>query len=409
MEDDARPSELLYDATAIGMLLYIRASFEVALLGRENLRMRPGMLVVSSHRNDADVPLLASSHVFTDGTFFRHRLRLHYAARDDIWEPGVLAGMLPATAPRLLRRFFFRLDLRPLVELVRSHPLRIAAEVQAVQALRRADPAAPIEEVLPAPLAGRFRERGATFVHEALRAELADLLWSDVDRHELPDARDLWQWRAYGAAADLRGLARVLRAGEPLLIYPEGEPSQDGAIGPLLGGLDVLVRRGHVQSVLPIGIAYDVFTRGRPRVCVDVGLPLEPPARNADAELLLEVRRRTPLTCGQIVADRLVALAEAGERSVAPAELDRALALAVEDAREEGRGIDPPLERSEARRRRLTGCLLALARRGVLSVRNSRQLALDAGRIVENREVQFAATEYASARDGVRDAAGSAA
>ena len=53
------------------MLLYIRASVRVALLGRENFRMRPGMLVVSSHRSDADVPLLASCHVFTHGTIFR--------------------------------------------------------------------------------------------------------------------------------------------------------------------------------------------------------------------------------------------------------------------------------------------------------------------------------------------------
>jgi 1-acyl-sn-glycerol-3-phosphate acyltransferase len=402
---DARRSELLYDATGLGMLLYIRSSFKVVLLGRENLRMRPGMLVVSSHRTDSDVPLLCVCHVFTHRMLFRHRLRLHYAARDDIWEPGVLAGMAPARTPSALRRLLFRLDLAPYVDLVRAHPLRIAAEVQAVQALRRADPYAPIPDVLPGPLAERFRERGATVVHEALRAEFADLLWSDVDRHEFPEARDLWRWRAYGAAADVRTLARVLRAGEPLLIYPEGEPSHDGAIGPLLGGLDVLVRRGHVTAVLPIGIAYDAFTRGRPRVCVAVGAPVDPPASDADAELLLELRRRTPLTCGQVVAHRLVALAEAGEGTMTPAELDRALADAVEDARATARRIDPPLERQETRRRRLTECLRVLVRRGVLSAPTERRLALDPARIAQDADIRFAATEYASAREDVRDAA----
>jgi 1-acyl-sn-glycerol-3-phosphate acyltransferase len=398
--DDAPQSELLYDATGLGMLLYIRASFRVALLGRENFRMGPGMLVVSSHRSDADVPLLASCHVFTHGTLFRHRLRLHYAARDDIWEPGILAGMVPAWTPRAVRRVLFRLDLGPYVDLVRAHPLRIAAEVQAVQALRRADPWAPIDDVLPAPLAARFRERGAAVVHEALRAELADLLWRDVDRHEFAEARDLWRWRAYGAAADLRGLARVLRAGEPLLIYPEGEPSQDGTIGPLLGGLDVLVRRGNVRALLPIGIAYDVFTLGKPRVCVDVGPPLDPPARDVDAALLLELRRRTPLTCGQLVAHHLLALADEGLSSLTPAELEQALAGAVDDARASGRRIDPPLEREATRRRRLTDCILALVRRGALSAPDGRRLVLDLARIEQDADVRFAAAEYASARDG---------
>jgi 1-acyl-sn-glycerol-3-phosphate acyltransferase len=398
-ETDRRTSELLYDATGLGMLLYIRSSFRLALLGRENFRMRPGMLVVSSHRSDADVPLLASCHVFTHGNLFRHRLRLHYAARDDLWEPGVLAGMVPPSTPNLLRSLLFRLDLGPYVDRVRAHPLRIAAEVQAVQALRRADPCTPIDDVLPVPLAARFRERGAVVVHEALRAELADLLWSDVDRQELPEARELWRWRAYGAAADLRGLARVLRAGEPLLIYPEGEPSRDGTIGPLLGGLDVLVRRGKVRTVLPIGIAYDVFTLGKPRICVDVGQPLEPPARDVDAELLLELRRRTPLTCAQVVAHHLIARADAGESGLTPAAMDRVLAEAVDDARTTGRRVDPPLERKGTRRRRLNDCLLALMRRGVLSTADGRRLTLAPRRIEEDADVRFAAAEYTSARD----------
>ncbi len=403
-EVDARRSELLYDAAAIGLVLYTRSRYKVVLLGSEHLRTRPGMLLVSTHRDDADIPLLASSHVFTHGMFLRHRLRLHFAARDDLWEQGVLAGLLPRAAPPLLRSLFFRLAVGGALELVRVHRIRIAAEVQAVQALRRADPASPIGDVLPAGLADRFGERGATVVGEGLRAEFADLLWTDVDRHELPDARDLWQWRAHGAAADLRHLARILRAGEPLLLWPEGEPSEDGRIGPLLGGVDVLVRRGNVRAVLPIGIAYDVFTRGRTRACVCVGRPLEPPATDVDATVMLELRRLTPLTCAQVVANRLIALAEAGERTVAPAELDRALAAAAQDAREEGRGVDPPLERRATRRRRLDECLGVLVRRGLLSAPGERRLVLDPAGVLGDADLRRAATEYASAREGARDA-----
>src|SRR5207247_1873759 len=160
----------------------------------------PGMIVASTHRSDADVPLLGSCLVFSDRMLFRHSLRPHYAARDDLWEPGVLAALVPPSTPLALRRLLFRLDLSPHLARLRAHPLRISAEAQAVQVLREVDPATPIDAVLPATLASRFRERGAAAVHEALRTEHTDLLWTDVDRQEIPEARTLWQRRAHGAS-----------------------------------------------------------------------------------------------------------------------------------------------------------------------------------------------------------------
>lgn len=395
-----RPSELLYDAVAFGMRLYVGSAFRTVVLGREHLRIRPRMIVASTHRDDADVPLICSLLFFGDWMLFRHHLRPHYAARDDLWEPGVLAGLLPPSTPLPLRRLLFRFDPRPFLRLVRAHPLRIAAEAQAVQALRQVDPEATIGDVLPATLASLFRQRGVRTAREALRPEHADLLWSDVDRHELPLAHALWRQRAHGASADLRRLIDVVRSGEALLIFPEGQPSPDGAIGPLLGGLDVLARRGRASAVLPIGIAYDALTCGKPRICVDVGEPLLLPRPDVEAAVLDELRRRTPLTCGQVVAGRLLAAVEAGDPELAPSELDDALADAVDDARSQRRGVDPPLLETYARRRRLSDCARSLLRRGLASAPDGRRLVLDGDRIGSDALLRRAAVEYASAREG---------
>ena len=65
-----------------------------------------------------------------------------------------------------------------------------------------------------------------------------------------------------------------------------------------------------------------------------------------------------PLTCGQVVASRLEAGAEAD-----PAALEGDLAEAVALARAEGRPVEPVLATAEGRRRRLGEALAAAPRK----------------------------------------------
>jgi hypothetical protein len=81
-----------------------------------------------------------------------------------------------------------------------------------------------------------------------------------------------------------------------------------------------------------------------------------------------------PLTCGQVVAARLQAGADA---DVAALESD--LADAVGRAREEGRPVEPDLATAGGRRRRLTEALAVAPRRAAA--------------------LPFLAREYASARE----------
>lgn len=395
--------EHVYDAVACGMWLYVHRAFQIVLLGGEHLRMQTGPLVVATHRSDSDVPLICAELYFGDRMWKRHHLRIHFAARDDLFERGVLAGLLPPTVPRPVTRALYAIDPSDYLAPIRINPIRPATTARAVQAVR-ADPSRPLGDALPADLVERIVERAAAaglpeplIAGDADRPELADLLWTEVEQDELPGVTELWQRRSQDAVADLRRLVEVVRAGEPLLLFPEGRPSPDGTIGPLRKGVGLLVRRGAPKALLPIAIAYDPFTLRRPRACLAVGAPFPPAERDVEEQILAALRRLTPLTCGQVVADRILQAAEANETVLQPAALDAELARAVDEARAEGRPFDTALETRAARQARLTECLESLERRDVARARDPRAIVLTPA-VLADTEVRRAATEYASAR-----------
>lgn len=382
--------EPLYNAVAIGMTLYAHAAFRVVLLGRIP-RLR-GHLLVSTHRSDADVPLLCSNLFFRSPMWRTRTGRPQFAARDDLFQRGVLAGLAPGL-PGPLMRLLFPVDPGPFLPRVRVNPIRARASAKAAQALGGELPETLLADVLPRALVARFEERGVHRVGQASHADLSDLLWTDVTADELPGARDFWRRRANESTADLRRLISVVRAGEPLLLFPEGRPSPDGAIGPLEAALELLVRRGRPRAILPFGLAYDPLTRGKTRACVGVGPEFASPADDVDGRVLASLRLATPLTAGQVVAHRLLR----GDATLTAAELDGTLAAAAERARAEGRPVDTALATTRARQARLTDCLASLVRCGVLESLVGR-LRIDRERAVEDGRLERLAAEYESAR-----------
>jgi 1-acyl-sn-glycerol-3-phosphate acyltransferase len=238
----------------------------------------------------------------------------------------------------------------------------------------------PLAELLPPGFREPFVERAAALgqpepqrAGDVLGGSYADLLWRDADDTELTGERAEESWRRRGAAAagDFRGLVDVVRGGGYLLIFPEGRPSPDGSIGPLMRGVAALVRRAAPRSVLPLAPAYDPLSRGRPRAFLGLGTPSAAPVADAEAEVLRLLRRTTPLTVGQVVA----------RFATDPASLERRLGAEVREARAAGRPFEPELEGGAYRRERLDEAVAAAA---------------DA----EPAVLERLAREYASAREG---------
>ena len=313
----------LYDAVGHGMWAYSNAAFRVDVLDRE--RFEPAR---------------------------RKTGRLHFAARDDMFLPGFFAGF-PPELPLRARRVLYKVGVARWLPAVNVFPIRSAtvARVGEVLAARRGE---ALDDLLAEGRVSDLRERAARCglprparAEDVLRGEYADLLWQPISPGDGGGLEDFWAGRAAQAAGDFRTLVQIARDGNVLVVFPEGRPSPDGEIGPIRPGIGALVRRGRPTAIRPLAIAYDPLVRGRPRVHLALGDPVEPPKDDVEGALLALLRLTMPLTCGQFVSTKL----------------EGDLADAVALAREEGRPVEPDVRTSAGRRRRLAEALAIAPRK----------------------------------------------
>ena len=164
-----------------------------------------------------------------------------------------------------------------------------------VQALELADPELSLDEALSVDLKEQILDRASQLgarspmrVAEVMHGDYADLLWIDVEASDLPTApyAEAWARRASVATGDLSAIVDLVRNGEPLLLFPEGQPSPDGDLGPLRRGLGAVIRRGRPERIRAFGLAYDALTTGRDTVVLSVLNSVAPPAGAGEPDML---------------------------------------------------------------------------------------------------------------------------
>jgi Acyltransferase len=353
----------LYDAVGNGMWLYSNAAFRVHVYDRGRFEPAPGTVVAITHRRETDVPVICPPIYSAMGGWRNPAHRMHFAARDDMFLPGFFAGF-PPDLPLRARRLLYRVGVARWLPVVNVYPIRSASVARTGEVLA-ARPRQALDELLPASTLAAFRERALTTrlpaparAEEVLRGEFADLLWLPTSPDDVPGLEEFWSGRAAQAARDFRTLVEVVRAGHVLIVFPEGRPSPDGEVGPIRPGIGALIRRGKPTAVRPLALAYDPLVRGRTRVHLVHGPPVQLAGPDVEGDLLALLRATMPLTCGQVVASRLEAGADAD-----PAALERDLAGAVAAAREAGRRVEPDLLTADGRRRRLAEALAVAPRK----------------------------------------------
>ena len=324
----------LWHAVGLGTTPYARLAFRIESHGTDGFRFDPGTLIVATHRAETDAPVLIAVLYACSRAWADRSQRLHFAARDDMFERGFFAGF-PAGLPSWARRALYPVSVGRFLPMTRVHPVGSARKMKLAQALARTDAG----DALPSALAERI---GARTAGEALRGEHAALLWQDVDPESFP-VPHAWDRRAAETRAQVETLVGLLRAREPLLIFPEGKPSPDGAVGPLQRGLGLLTRQGRPERISHWAIGYDPLVRGRTRAVVSVRPPVAPDPKNVEEQVLAELRLAMPVTCGSVVAHAL----RVGEDPAA----------ALEEAVREDRNVERSLRTPEGRRRRLSECL----------------------------------------------------
>jgi 1-acyl-sn-glycerol-3-phosphate acyltransferase len=405
MPGEPAPSNLLYAVVALGMRAYVRITFRLRILGAENAPVRPGMMIVATHRTDNDVPVVGSL-LYLEGRGWRGPARMHFASRDDLFERGALAGMAPGL-PRFLSRLLWRVTPAGGLARVRVHPVGRADLAAPAQALRALPADTPLREAAPEGFARRLEQRAAergvpapATASQALAPQFADILFDGAgpEKFDAPLLDEFWQRRSRDAAKHVRHLADLVRSGEPLVIFPEGGLSVDGAIGPLRRGFGVLARAARPSTFLPLALAYDSLATGRrPRLIVAVGSPFAPEKGREEAAVLQTLRRLMPLTVSQVVARAMVDACDRGASSLVWTDLARELELEIDRSLREGRPVDPALRAPRSRQGRLEDAIAALCARGAATA-GAERIGIDPATARSDELVMRLAREYASAR-----------
>ena len=338
----------LWHAVGLGMQPYARLAFRIESHGTDGFHFDRGLLVAVTHRAETDPPIIIAELYRSARVWLERGQRLHFAARDDMFERGFFAGF-PLSLPGAARRALYPVEIGRYLPMVRVHPIGSANRMKLAQALHRVDPRTP----LPPEVAERFAPVRPRTAAEALRGGFAVQLWQDVDRASFP-LEEAWTVRSAEARRQVTTLIDLMRDGEPLVIFPEGKPSPDGALGPLLSGIKLLVRRGRPARISPWAIAYDPLAPGRTRAVVSLRPQVAPRFDDAAEQVLSELKLAMPVTCGSAVAHALLTGAD-------PA---GALESAVEVAQEEGRHVERALQTEAGRRARLAECLAAVRTKG---------------------------------------------
>jgi len=394
------PWEWLYALVGSGMWVFTTSRFRVEVVGNPLPRVGEGQLWISTHRAETDVPLLAGVLFVQGGMWRGARSRMHFAARDDLFRPGVVAAGIRLPGP--LARFVWPLSPGAWLSHVRAHPIRRPTGLKLEQVVADLPGDTPLDGIL-GPRVIALLDRAAArhggpaprSVNDLRNARYARELWEDVGEDDLVEGRGRAIWRAHiaRAAGDVRRIVGMVRDGRPTLLFPEGRVSPDGSISPLSDVLDLVVRRGRPRVIVPIGIAYDPLTRRRTEVAVGVGAPIEPGGEPMQAVASEALRHATPVTCGQVVA-RFVT--DAGPLDRTPTTvgdvgrlLDEAVRAAMGDRRPVVRSLISPSRRPE----RLREALDALVRRGCISLLRDGVIRPDPARIRADVAVQRLATE----------------
>jgi len=296
----------LFDAVALGGTLATRARFSVRLLTGE-LEVPPRTLMLVTHRSDWDIPL--TTNVYWPAQLWRRGAKPVFVARDDMFLPGFLAGYPPGL-PLALRRLLAPVRVGGVLRSQRlALPIASAGRAHLADVVLD-DPSLPLAE-LPEALRDAFlaRARRLGAPEPRVAADVAgggyvDLLWRRCERAELP-LPEFWGRRQAVARRDFEALLAHVAGGGSLVIYPEGRPSPDGAVGPIQRGLGLLIRRARPDLLLPVALAYDPLGPGRTRAYVGAGALVEPP-QDAEAAVLGAFRALLPLTPGQVAAHAAV-------------------------------------------------------------------------------------------------------
>lgn len=374
---DRDPHPRLTWLTECAFDVVIAAFYEKEETIPEGYKLGDGTLIVSNHERDSDVPVLTTTLCQRRGRFIRYQLPF-YASREDILRPGFLRELLLSQGwPEVIAWPAGWIPLGWLLRIVRAQPMRRVREFTFKEALGALcenglgdeDPRDWLRPSTIAELERRLRKVPYT-IARLKRKSLGNYgrrFWGlrrlrpAAVRRIAPDMRATID-------AQLEGFAHRLDQGRCVYFAPEGTITDDGGMGHIRAGTRRLVKYARRQpAVLPVGLSYDYFKRGRRRVVVNVGTPIQgldsgnPRAFNAKLrDTLLELRA--------VTASHLLAwfLSTGPEQFTVP-KLTEWMGKARKAVEQSGIKLDPLLQRTTDMEALVSTRLAWLSHHGLVS------------------------------------------
>lgn len=260
----------------MGCDLWIGTRYQRVVVRPEDFQLMPGSLIASNHRRDVDGPLLGTVVSRREGPRFQYPLPF-YAAREDLFRPGILAR-LTVQWPRVVSRLLGRISLGWFFPLGRCEPIRRVREFTLGETLRALVDAG-LGDVDCALVLNRrgLRETGiragmCSVRAAASREELPLESWWALRRLRLSALQRLAPAFRATIAAQLAHFAARLDAGRCVYFSPEGTISRSGRFGRVRAGFFELVHTTRSAPwIQPVAIAYDALAPGRLRVVTRIG------------------------------------------------------------------------------------------------------------------------------------------
>lgn len=287
--------------------LVIRRLYRIDAHYPPDYHLAPGTLVVSNHRRDIDVPLLASVLCRRSGLRPEQPLPF-FAGREDLFRRDFLSEYLHAW-PRPLQLALGRIPLAWLFRAMRVEPIRRVREFSLTEAFSQL----------------RNPDDTAHWLNGRGRLERMNGTRNNPGRHGKPMERRPWGLRRLRGearqaldpefratvATQLERFVTLLDAGRIVYLAPEGANSRDGRLGRIRAGAWELVQRAAVTPpILPLALSYDALRAGRLRAVIRMGTPMIRYATDQrgrfDAMLRTQIRRLFPVNPSHLVSCFLV-------------------------------------------------------------------------------------------------------
>lgn len=356
--------------------------YDVRWKGFNHYHALPSTLITITHKRDPDIVITAPVMHLKKTLFHNHR-RMHFVAREDMFDPGFVNYHLMFPFPR--GPIIHRLNVSPFVRGLRAHPISFIVHQRVAPLLRdvlRHEGNIRLGDTLsPAGLAwfaGRLPAQKAT--------ELADLNLSTFlsygyrNLHDtLTPAGILKDDLAHKLRAQtLKQIGQqvnvfidILNKGGICMVAPEGDLSPDGKFSPIKSLLYRLLSRSSCKvTIQPVNITYDFMTLKRMRIYVDIGQGISFNNRTGKIEAEQEIRRSIValgrVTVGQIASEYFLRKLESGEETTALAEMRPALASRLQILQDTGLNLDDRLLTEQSFEKRLADFINYCLRKEIL-------------------------------------------